>query len=222
MSRKQWSAAALIAWVLASVGVVGSAVGCDNRQTASRSAGGSESASNTAATHPTESAQSASATQPAGRPADTQPTKSFLTIDARVVEFPAARLRLRKTDEGVRALLFSNDPKEAISSKYRGNSFYFDMPLKIADPSDLDDAEYSYKAPTSETEEDSPNGIFLDGMRVHLQPQDVALKFEGDPARPVARLAGRFLVVNTTGDAAPGQFVGVSGTLFMAAEVKGD
>jgi hypothetical protein len=97
------------------------------------------------------------------------------------------------------------------------------VPLKIAEPKDVADAEYYYKAPTSETEEDSPNGIFLHGMRTHLQPQDIAISFDGEGPNVMARVAGRFLVVHTTGDAnAPGQFATVAGTLFVTPEVKGE
>ena len=57
-------------------------------------------------------------------------------------------------------------------------------------------------------------------MRTHLQPQDVAIKFDGESPKVTARLTGRFLVVNTTGDSAPGQFVGVTGSLFVTVEMK--
>jgi hypothetical protein len=167
-------------------------------------------------------AQTASAVQTATRPAQTQPAAAFLTVDGQIVQFPSARLRLSRTGEGLRALLFSNDPKEAMAGDYQGNSFYFDFPLKIADPKDLADAEYAFKAPTSETEGDSPNGVFLHGMRTHLQPQDIAISFDGESPQVIARVAGRFLVVNTTGDATPGQFASITGTLFVSPEVKGE
>jgi hypothetical protein len=203
------------------------AAGCDDRSAsrpASRTAGRSDAPAGVETPAAVEAnAQTASASQPASRPAQTQPAVAYLTIDGQIMQFPSARLRLTRTDEGVRALLFSNDPKEAIAADYQGNSFYFDVPLKIADPKDIADAEYAYKAPTSETEEDSPNGIFVHGMRTHLQPQDIAITFDGESPNVMARVAGRFLVVHTTGDAAaPGQFASVTGTLFVTPEVKGE
>ena len=59
-------------------------------------------------------AQPASAAQP--HAAQTQPANAYLTINGKVTEFPAARLRLHKTAEGVRCLLFSNDPRNATSA----------------------------------------------------------------------------------------------------------
>jgi hypothetical protein len=211
-----------VACVVAVIAVM--SFGCDDRaasRSARRGAASSPSAPNSA--HPSDdAAQTAAATQPAGRSSDTQPASSFLTVDGRITKFPSARLRLTKTDDGVRALLFSDDPKEAISASYGGNSFYFDVPLKIAEPAEIAEADYSYRAPSSDSEEDSPNGIFLNGMRVHLQPQDIVITFDGDSPKVMAHVAGRFLVVNTTAQSAPGQFVPVTGTLFMTAEVKQD
>jgi hypothetical protein len=168
------------------------------------------------------SAQAASARQSATSPAETQPAVAFISIDGAPTQFPAARLRLTKTSDGVRALLFSDDPKKAVAAEYRGNSFYFDVPLSIVDPKDLADAEYWYRAKTSDAEDDSPNGIFLNGMATHLQPQDVVITFDGEAPRAVAKVAGRFLVVRTTGASTPGQFATVTGTLFATVEVKGE
>jgi hypothetical protein len=223
MASKQVSAAAALALMLGGVLLTG----CDDRpatRAARRGADGSNPATSATTTAPAEAgARTASAGQPATHPAQTQAASAFLTIDGQIVTFPSARLRLTRTDEGVRALLFSNDPKEAISADYQGNSFYFDVALKIADPKEIVEAEYAFKAPTSDAEDDSPNGIFLHGMRTHLQPQDIAITFDGESPDVVARVAGRFLVVHTTGDAnTPGQFASVTGTLFVTPEVKGE
>ena len=219
MNLNLWPARALSLVVLCAA-----ALGCDDRSS-TRTARRTDSPAQPQAlpsTRPSDAAQVASASQPATRGAQTKPAAAFLTIDGRIVEFPPARLRLTKTDEGVRALLFTDDPKNAASADYHGNSFYFDVPLRVADPADVADAEYAYKAPTSDTDEDSPNGIFLDGMRTHLQPQDIVLAFDGDSPRLVARLAGRFLVVHTTARSTPNPFAAVNGSLFITAEVKAD
>ena len=51
-------------------------------------------------------------------------------------------------------------------------------------------------------------------------PQDVAIRFDGEPPRVVAKLVGRFLVVNSNGESPRGQFASVTGTLFTTVEVK--
>jgi hypothetical protein len=170
-------------------------------------------------------AQPAGATQPQAAP-DTQPANAFLTIDAHlpdvaagVTQFPPARLRLTKTPEGVTALLFSDDPKNATGADYKGNSFYFDLPLQVTDVSDIRRATYAYKSDDSEPSE-SPNGIFLKGTRYHLQPQDVAIRFDGEGKKVMAQIAGRFLVVRTAGEGASGQVAAVQGTLYTTAEVE--
>ena len=203
--------------------------GCDDRSSGrvSRTASQVPPSHSSAATHPADgadasnaAAQTASARQSATSPAETQPSVAFISVDGSPIQFPAARLRLTKSADGVRARLFSDDPKQAVAAEYRGNSFYFDIPLRIGDPRELSGAEYWYRAKTSEAEDDSPNGIYLNGMATHLQPQDVVITFDGEAPRAVAKVAGRFLVVRTSGASTPGQFATVSGTLFAAVEVK--
>ena len=166
----------------------------------------------------TADAQPAGATQPHAA-ADTQPANSFLTIDGRLTEFPPARLRLSKTAEGVNAQLFSDDPKNATSADYKGNSFFFELPLQVPDPSDVRQAAYAYKADESEPSE-SPYGIFLIGTKYHLQPQDVVIRFDGEGKKIMAQVAGRFLVVRSTGEQVPGQAASVQGTLYTTAEIE--
>lgn len=194
--------------------------GCDDRD--STGASRDRSPGPAAATVPVSGdlAQGASSRDAATHPVETQPAAAYLSVEGRPLEFPPARLRLTRTDDGVRALLFSDDPKNAVSSDYKGNSFYFDVPLRVADAKDVGGAEYFYRAKTSEPEDDSPNGIFLNGMSTHLQPQDVAIRFDGESPRVVAKLVGRFLVVNSNGESPRGQFAAVTATLFTTVEVK--
>lgn len=166
----------------------------------------------------TDAAQPAGATQPQAS-ADTQPANAFLTIDGRMTEFPPARLRLTRTAEGVRAMLFSDDPRTATSAEYKGNSFFFDVQLQVSDPAEIHHATYVYKADDSEPSE-SPNGLFLSGTRYHLQPQDVAIRFDGEGKKVMAQIAGRFLVVRTSGENVPGQIATVQGTLYTVAKIE--
>jgi hypothetical protein len=210
LKRRKWfvGAAAVVA---ASVLAIG---GCDD--------GGAPGAGGNAASPATRPAIAASHTQPASTDATaTQFASAFISIDGVATGFPPARLRLTRTDEGVRALLFSDDPRNATSADYKGNSFYFDVPLRLADPKDLNGAEYWYKAPDSDAEDDLPYGIFLGGIRgTHLQPQDLAVKFETDGEKVMVTLAGRFLVVQQDGKGPRGQLAGASGTLYATAETK--
>jgi hypothetical protein len=162
-------------------------------------------------------AQPASASQP--HSIDTQPALAYLTINGKLTEFPAARLRLSKTAEGLHCLLFSNDPRNATSAEYKGNSFYFEFPLQAADPADLGNAAWTYKSDDSEPSE-TPTGIFLRGNRYHLQPQDVAIRFDADGKKVMAQVAGRFLVVQKDGQNVPGQAASVQGTLYTTAEIE--
>lgn len=195
------------------------ACGCDRAAARGQKRAAPVEASTVAADPAPTDAQTAGATQPQTNPADTQPANAFLSIDGRLTEFPPARLRLRKTEDGVAVLLFSDDPRNATSAQYKGNSFYFDVALRVNDPADVPGAEYFYKAPTSEPVE-SPNGIFLDGTAIQLQPQDVVIRFDGEGKKLMAQVSGRFLFVPTTGEAQPGRFSAVTGTLFTTAEVK--
>ncbi len=138
---------------------------------------------------------------------------AFITItddegESVTYEFPPARLYLKAEPaeagdvEGgprVRALVYSDDPPEALRSDWKKHSFYFEMDLalpvatsdavaaKLAEgepvgPRDLDYAEWSYTAPSGK-KSDGPSGIFLNtgggtgGGELQLQPGDVLVTF---------------------------------------------
>jgi hypothetical protein len=198
------------------VAVACAAMGCDDREASRPRTAPATTRAVVASQAQPATARAEAATQP-------QPANAFVAIDGVPTEFPPARLRLTRTDEGVRALLFTDDPRSASAADYKGNSFYFDVPLKAVDPKDVHGAEYWYKAPVSEAEDDLPYGIFLGGIRgTHLQPQDVAFKFESVGDKVVIRLGGRFLVVNQEGKSIPGTFAGATGTLYTTVESKKD
>ena len=171
---------------------------------------------------PSRDAQPAGSTQPHRAGAETQPANAYLTIDGKITEFPPARLRLTKTEEGVNAVLYSNDPPNSTSASYTGNGFLFDLSLRAVDPENIDGAEYYYKADDSEPSE-SLNGILLHGTKYQLQPQDVMIHFDADGRKVMAQVTGRFLVVQSTSDKDDGAFghmASVQGTLYTTAEVK--
>jgi hypothetical protein len=121
-----------------------------------------------------------------------------MNINGHLTTFPAARLRVESDGQNLVALLYSNDPREALKSNYAGNSFYLRMVLEIDDVAKLNDARWSYTAPSSgagDREADSPYGIFLGGRKIALQPFDVKARFKvdggGEPAvAPTAAAKG--------------------------------
>jgi hypothetical protein len=155
----------------------------------------------------------------------TTPATSEMTIDGALVRFPPARLRVRKDDQAMVALLYSAKPdrKNARQADHDDNSYYLQMDLGElpgeGQQQSLNDASWAFKAPTSDPV-DSPNGIFLDGTDKHLQPQDVVVQFEELPQSAeapqyvIVYLTGRFLLVEESDDSTmPGHFVTATATL---------
>src|SRR4051812_23839538 len=64
-------------------------------------------------------------------PAASQPAPSLININGHSTVFPAARMRLESDGQHVVALVFSDDPKDALKDNYIGNSFYLRMELDI-------------------------------------------------------------------------------------------
>ena len=177
-------------------------VGCD------RSPVATPGPSTAPASDPTLAAQAT--TYPATGPASTQPRATSMLIDGRLVQFPPAKLVL-KSRGGVHALLFSDDPPDAIRDDYAGNSFYLDIVLDIEAPDQLATTKWIYKAPNSERS-DTVSGIYLDGRKKHLQPFDVVAEFDHEPGRAVkVYLNGQFLLFGADDEpTSPGQLIVVS------------
>jgi hypothetical protein len=175
-------------------------VGCERRSVTSTTTA--------PATEPSD-AQAASATQPAS----SQPRACRMLVDQQRVEFPPAKVALRARGGQVLALLYSDDPPNAIDDDYTGNSFYLEMILDIQDVSQLGTARWMYKAPNSERAE-TTNGIYLDGRKRQLQPSDILVEFEGTQSPVKVWLRGQFLLFDSTHDPTmPGQIVPVSAEL---------
>jgi hypothetical protein len=91
--------------------------------------------------------------------------------------FAGARLRLLGKGEGpLVAVLFSNDPKEAITQKWQGNRYYFRMPLRVSDASKLDQSPYRLRVSRDDADE-TTEGVYLAGDRYHLEPIDLSVEF---------------------------------------------
>jgi hypothetical protein len=188
------------------------AIGCDDRsQSATPTPGGhATSAPATPTTAPTNAATTASAVEAVS----TQPVSSLMNINGHMTSFPPARLRLESDGQNVVALLYSDDPREALKSNYTGNSFYLRMVLDITDPAKLADATWNYTAPSSsDRETDSPYGVFLGGRKIALQPFKVSARFKVEGDATTAMLMGNFQVLDDTPGRGPAQVLPVSAEL---------
>lgn len=182
-------------------------VSCDRAQTAGPA---TQPAGN-----PQASAARITPANPSTAPAERAP--SVILVDQKPYTFPSAILQIRNRDGQLSAVLMSDDPKDAIDDNYHGNSFYLEMPLELTDLKELPTYIYRYASPTSDRT-DSPNGIFLDGNRLQLQPQQIQVKFEGDESNMTLMLSGQFLQFETRDDTVIPKHVVVRSSLL--AEVR--
>jgi hypothetical protein len=169
-------------------------VGCDRAQTRKAIVLNPTPRTTTAPVVP--ATATAAATEPASRPSTTQAAKkSHMKLDTVWVDFPAAKLILTREGDRTRALLCSNDPPEVISPTYQGNRYSFEMMLDgVDDVRNIGAAEFFYRAASMEIQE-TPNGIFLDGDRQHLQPYDIRVTFDRkEDGTIVAEINGTFVV----------------------------
>src|SRR5438132_3448936 len=120
--------------------------------------------------------------------ATSQPAQSVVNINDRGTLFPPARLRLESDGQHLVALLFTDDPKDALKDSYTGNSFYLRMELDVEKPEQLAEATWHFTAPSSGDREDSPYGIYLGGRKIQLQPFDVRGAFKVNDTQGTAVL----------------------------------
>lgn len=154
-------------------------------------------------------------------PTTTQASASFIWVDSEPYQFPPARLVARIRDDQFSALLFSDDPRDAINDDYTGNSYYLEMANLDASPEaqSLNGASWHYKAPSSDRE-DTVSGIFLHGRKKYLQPFDVRAEFSGAGSPCVVRVAGTFLMFESEDVQMPGKLVMVRAELPAELRVR--
>lgn len=134
------------------------------------------------------------------------------------VEFPRARLRLTgKGGHNVVALLYSDDPKEALKGNWAGDRYYFRMPLQVTDRRQVDGTQFRMVADLAETEETS-NGVFLKGDQDHLEPVDLWVIFENQGPRTVASIGGLFKLSDADKPEAEPRWFQVKGIVQAVAE----
>jgi len=210
MPRRQrvFSAAAAVVGLIVTAATL---VGCDDGSGSGAPAGGS----NGPPTPTNPAITSAPPTTAAATEAvSTQPAASLMNINGHMTAFPPARLRLESDGQNVVALLYSDDPREALKSNYTGNSFYLRMVLDVTDPAKLADATWNYTAPSSgDREADSPYGVFLGGRKIALQPFKVSARFKVDGDLTSALILGNFQVLDDTPGRGPAQVLPVSAEL---------
>jgi hypothetical protein len=113
------------------------------------------------------------------------------------VAFAAARLAFTgKGGHGLVAVLFSDDPKEALKDNWTGDRYKFRMPLLITDRSQIDGRPYRMERPFDSSEEDTQEGIFFHGDDVHLEPIDLDVRFEMDNGKVLVKMGGLFKQVD--------------------------
>jgi hypothetical protein len=164
------------------------------------------------------------ATTPATTTATSQPANSFVQINDRMTIFPPARLRIESDGQHLVALLFTDDPKDALKDSYTGNSFYLRMELDVDNVEELAQARWHYTAPSSGDREDSPYGIYLGGKKLQLQPYDVRGAFKVDGDATAVLISGQFQVVDDSTGKGPPQLVPVAANLPVRVQsvVKGE
>jgi hypothetical protein len=154
--------------------------------------------------------------------ASTEPTSCLFNINGHMTLFPAARLRLESDGQRLVALLFSDDPKDALRDNYTGNSFYLRFDLDVDSASQLADATWHYTAPSSgNSDSDSPYGIYLGGRKMQLQPYDFRGRFKCGDEGTELLMSGQFKILNDTAEhGGPAQMVPV--TADVPVRVEGD
>jgi hypothetical protein len=145
--------------------------------------------------------------------ADITPPGCVMIIDHHPIQFPQALLRIHQTDGHVMALLYSDDPKDALDNSYRGNGFYFQLKLDDVADAKFAQATWIHHSETSGRAE-TPYGIFLDGHRRQLQPLDVRIRLlPSATGGMTAEMGGTFLSVDPQDSLAATQEVVVTARL---------
>lgn len=217
MKREFW----ILAWTAGAL-----LAGCDRRSTSVNSNAPAPQSSATAADNgvpQTAPANIDSADAKVASAVTTMPATVSFTVhegaDDRLFEFPRARLRITKEGDKCAAVLYSDDPKTAINPDYTGNSFFLRMKLDVEDPQNLTGVDWRFKALNSDHDE-TGDGIFLNGTRIHLQPSDILVTFDGGGKSVQVVVAGQFLKFDNNDSNRLPIFVGVRGEFPATVEIK--
>lgn len=157
---------------------------------------------------------------PATLPAASQPVSSIMHLGGQPTIFPPARLRIESDGQRLVALLFSDDPRDALKDNYTGNSYYLRMPLDVSDQEELGQATWQFTAPSGADREDTPYGIYIGGRKAQLTPFQVMGRFRVDEAAgdTVVMLTGQFKLVDETTRRGPPQLISVAAEMPVAVD----
>ena len=145
------------------------------------------------------------------------PASSTLIIDGKPVAFPASSLGITDTGEALSLLLYS--PEFALMDDPTANTVLLNMTAEVDSQSDLPTASIHLVGAATGNENDTPNGLFLNGSATQLLPLDVQVTFSGDAAGViVAQLSGKFAAMT---NAAAERTVTVTGTLAATVDREG-
>jgi hypothetical protein len=160
-----------------------------------------------------------------------RPTFSMLTVTgidpsgaAQEFKFPPARLVVVGEEPTIELLLVSDDPPKALAPGYKDHRYYLTLRLPdINDLAQIRNADMMEKAQSMERA-DSPDGIFLNGDQIVLQPYEWTVGFSGNgPDALSLAVQGKFILFNNAErvPAAEPKLVLVQGTLFAELEQSG-
>lgn len=108
------------------------------------------------------------------------------------VQFARARLSIvGKGGHALSAVLFSDDPKEALKDNWTGDRYLFRMPLRINDRKAIDGYRYRWTN-SLEGADETDSGIFLRGDSEHIEPVDLDVQFVVDGSTVKVWLGGLF------------------------------
>ncbi len=212
MNTKRW-----IVWI---VPVMAIAVGCD-RKAAKPAAPPAPVARVVVTPPPLQPPADPAVPRPATEPA--QPVGVFMAIDQRMVDFPRVCVKVSPSPKGITALLYTADPPAAINDDYVGNSIYLSIPLTPAHPGEasIDGATWRFKAVSSDRPSNSSKyGIFLQGLRYRMEPQDVLVKFTGSGSELRVQMAGQFLMFDSSNRTELGAITPLSGDFTATLETN--
>jgi len=136
---------------------------------------------------------------PTTMPATTSPTTepvslptSVVTIDGSPTAFPTCRIKLDDTTSAgsVTVVLYTDDA--ALVDDRTANTVLLSMPVSVDDVTELPSSSCHITGQSKDAENDTPNGLFLNGSTIQLVPIDVDVTFTGDAHVITATISGTF------------------------------
>jgi hypothetical protein len=181
-------------------------LGCDRSQVA-------------APTTQASATQASSATRPAVATPRAAAEPASILIDDKPYDFPPVTLVLGPGEnDQMQATIFTDDPPEAAEKDYAGNSLYLEMNPEIPADNTLAGAQWDFQATNAE-QVDEVNGVFLQGRRYWLQPNQVHVEFHNSESPVKISLSGTFVMFDQEAADSAGTNVAVRAELTTLVKV---